>query len=241
MSGFGSSDSNETTPTSPVFGSAFTHGSDMNGHSGRSGSRHHVNPELEQARPQTVGEEELQLQLALAMSKEEADQEEKRRRSDDLKLQMALSQSNAIYFSHRPYFEQVLLNFVHFPGQDQMKPGSDYFNNSGSSRGPNTSSSSSSNTSPPKPNSSALVDLLDVDLGGAAGYEAQLGAVGGMAVGPDPWAPKTQMGLSHSHGGGGADPWSASSSTLTSPQDPWYPNKAGGAVGGAIAGKITSK
>ncbi|XP_044584461.1 epsin-1 isoform X5 [Cotesia glomerata] len=50
-------------------------------------------PELEAARPQTVGEEELQLQLALAMSREEAEQEEQRRRSDDVRLQLALSQS----------------------------------------------------------------------------------------------------------------------------------------------------
>ncbi|XP_076672608.1 epsin homolog lqf isoform X1 [Andrena cerasifolii] len=48
---------------------------------------------LEAARPQTVGEEELQLQLALAMSREEAEQEEQRRRSDDVRLQLALSQS----------------------------------------------------------------------------------------------------------------------------------------------------
>ncbi|KAE8750600.1 hypothetical protein FOCC_FOCC002580 [Frankliniella occidentalis] len=52
-----------------------------------------VGSELECARPQTVGEEELQLQLALAMSREEADQEEQRRRSDDVRLQLALSQS----------------------------------------------------------------------------------------------------------------------------------------------------
>ncbi|XP_063987025.1 epsin-2 isoform X3 [Diachasmimorpha longicaudata] len=50
-------------------------------------------PELEKARPLTVGEEELQLQLALAMSREEAEQEEQRRRSDDVRLQLALSQS----------------------------------------------------------------------------------------------------------------------------------------------------
>ncbi|XP_058788874.1 epsin-2 isoform X2 [Phymastichus coffea] len=50
-------------------------------------------PDLEAARPQTVGEEELQLQLALAMSREEAEQEEQRRRSDDVRLQLALSQS----------------------------------------------------------------------------------------------------------------------------------------------------
>ncbi|EEB10998.1 Epsin-1, putative [Pediculus humanus corporis] len=49
--------------------------------------------ELENARPQTVGEEELQLQLALAMSREEAEQEEQRRKSDDVRLQLALSQS----------------------------------------------------------------------------------------------------------------------------------------------------
>lgn len=49
--------------------------------------------ELESARPQTVGEEELQLQLALAMSREEAQQEEQKRRSDDVRLQLALSQS----------------------------------------------------------------------------------------------------------------------------------------------------
>ncbi|XP_040295397.1 epsin-2 isoform X1 [Bufo bufo] len=49
--------------------------------------------ELEQARPQTSGEEELQLQLALAMSREVAEQEERIRRGDDLRLQMALEES----------------------------------------------------------------------------------------------------------------------------------------------------
>jgi len=52
-----------------------------------------VNPELEAARPSTAGEEELQLQLALAMSREEHDEEEKRKKQDDLKLQMALEES----------------------------------------------------------------------------------------------------------------------------------------------------
>ncbi|XP_039631527.1 epsin-2 [Polypterus senegalus] len=49
--------------------------------------------ELEQARPQTTGEEELQLQLALAMSREAAEQEERLRRGDDLRLQMAIEES----------------------------------------------------------------------------------------------------------------------------------------------------
>lgn len=49
--------------------------------------------DIEFVRPQTAGEEELQLQLAMAMSREEAEQEEAKRRSDDVRLQLALSQS----------------------------------------------------------------------------------------------------------------------------------------------------
>ncbi len=126
-------------------------------------------------------------------------------------------------------------------------------------RGPSSSSSlnnsNNSNTSPPNKNnssnnnnnhSSALVDLLDVDLGGAAGLEAQ-GAVGGI-VGPDPWAPKINNNHHHHHqqqqrgggggGGGMADPWSASSSTLTSPQDPWNHNGSPAVAAAISAGKL---
>jgi len=49
--------------------------------------------ELDAARPQTAGEEELQLQLALAMSREEAEQEESKSKSDDMRLQLALQKS----------------------------------------------------------------------------------------------------------------------------------------------------
>ena len=51
------------------------------------------NEEMEAARPQTAGEEELQLQLALAMSREEAEQEESKTKSDDIRLKMALEKS----------------------------------------------------------------------------------------------------------------------------------------------------
>nr|CAD7586097.1 unnamed protein product [Timema genevievae] len=60
------------------------------------------NPSLETARPQTIGEEELQLQLALAMSREEAEQEEQKKRSDDVRLQLALSQSEEEFKHHLP-------------------------------------------------------------------------------------------------------------------------------------------
>ncbi|XP_042866559.1 epsin-2-like isoform X4 [Penaeus japonicus] len=67
-----------------------------------------LEPQLEAARPQTVGEEELQLQLALAMSKEEAEQEEQRRRSDDVRLQMALTQSEEEFKDDAPPSGQVM-------------------------------------------------------------------------------------------------------------------------------------
>eukprot|EP00095_Tigriopus_kingsejongensis_P010624 maker-scaffold1028_size131186-snap-gene-0.41 protein:Tk10624 transcript:maker-scaffold1028_size131186-snap-gene-0.41-mRNA-1 annotation:"liquid facets" len=60
---------------------------------GETGELDPSNPEIEAARPQTVGEEELQLQLALAMSREEAEQEESKSKSDDIRLQLALQKS----------------------------------------------------------------------------------------------------------------------------------------------------
>lgn len=85
-SGFGS-DGQIDTPTSPKY-PAFRGQWDSSPSSGS------VPPgELENARPQTAGEEELQLQLALAMSREEAEQDAARRRSDQVRLQLALSQS----------------------------------------------------------------------------------------------------------------------------------------------------
>lgn len=60
---------------------------------GDSPSADPANPEMESARPTTLGEEELQLQLALAMSKEEADEAKRRERDDDVRLAMALEES----------------------------------------------------------------------------------------------------------------------------------------------------
>ncbi|XP_060108121.1 epsin-3 isoform X3 [Heteronotia binoei] len=50
--------------------------------------------DLEQARPQTTGEEELQLQLALAMSREEAEKEVRAWKGENSLLQKALEESN---------------------------------------------------------------------------------------------------------------------------------------------------
>ncbi|KAL3875988.1 hypothetical protein ACJMK2_033880 [Sinanodonta woodiana] len=49
--------------------------------------------EFEQARPSSMGEEELQLQLALAMSREEHEEQVKKQKTDEIKLQLALEES----------------------------------------------------------------------------------------------------------------------------------------------------
>ncbi|XP_067089182.1 epsin-3 isoform X4 [Osmerus mordax] len=58
-----------------------------------SSSSPHVASDLEQARPQTSGEEELQLQLALAMSREETEKEQRSRQGDESLFQKALEES----------------------------------------------------------------------------------------------------------------------------------------------------
>ncbi|KAK2894017.1 epsin-2 isoform X2 [Channa argus] len=86
--GRGSSQPNLSTSYSEEYGRS--EGSPASYHGSTSPN---MGSELEQARPQTSGEEELQLQLALAMSREAAEQEERIRRGDDLRLQMALEES----------------------------------------------------------------------------------------------------------------------------------------------------
>ncbi|KAF5289719.1 hypothetical protein FQA39_LY03636 [Lamprigera yunnana] len=102
-SGFGS-DGGIETPSSPRF-PAFGGNNGSGNLSSYNGSRESAElpKELEFARPQTAGEEELQLQLALAMSREEAEQEEQKKRSDDVRLQLALSQSQQDFKVHQDH------------------------------------------------------------------------------------------------------------------------------------------
>jgi len=81
--------------------------------------------ELEAARPQTAGEEELQLQLALAMSREEQEQEETKNKSDDMRLQLALKKSkeaeNEDKKINKPSSDLLDLDFGH-PQMSQQPP-----------------------------------------------------------------------------------------------------------------------
>jgi len=52
-----------------------------------------VDYELEEARPSSLGEEEMQLQIAIALSREESEKEKEMRKGDDIRLQIALEES----------------------------------------------------------------------------------------------------------------------------------------------------
>ncbi|XP_034452999.1 epsin-3 isoform X2 [Hippoglossus hippoglossus] len=84
--------------------------------------------DLEQARPQTSGEEELQLQLALAMSREESQkdvtmpplQEQRCRQGDESLLQKALDESRRE--SHSGTQESAMLDLVDIFGASSEHP-----------------------------------------------------------------------------------------------------------------------
>ncbi|XP_014865117.1 PREDICTED: epsin-3-like isoform X1 [Poecilia mexicana] len=81
--------------------------------------------DLEQARPQTSGEEELQLQLALAMSREESQKEQRCRQGDDSLLQKALDESRRE--SQSEMHESAMLELVDIFGSssEPQPPSSD--------------------------------------------------------------------------------------------------------------------
>lgn len=121
--------------------------------------------ELELVRPQTAGEEELQLQLAMAMSREEAEQEEAKRRSDDVRLQLALSQSEQDFKCVYLLLDSIpvpIFSCVYY-FRDQTVP-----------------------VAAPKKEEaqSHLLDLLDISLGATSISSPPLGATGGSG---DPW------------------------------------------------------
>ncbi|XP_033825552.1 epsin-3 isoform X2 [Periophthalmus magnuspinnatus] len=81
--------------------------------------------DLEQARPQTSGEEELQLQLALAMSREESQKEQRCRQGDESLLQKALDESRRE--SQAGAQESAMLDLVDIfgPSSEGPPPSSD--------------------------------------------------------------------------------------------------------------------
>lgn len=181
--------------------------------------------ELECARPQTVGEEELQLQLALAMSREEAEQEEQRRRSDDVRLQLALSQS-----------EDEFKNIPGHSGPSEKQ--SHLLDLLDVSLGPVAGPSSVGAAAvdpwgmpaqplPPRPQvdpwnlpQPSAASASSSGIGGGASAAAAA-AVVGASTAHDPWAP-----LESTPPKPAMDPWKAASPVAPKVHDPWSPSSA---------------
>ncbi|MEQ2303249.1 hypothetical protein AMECASPLE_014787 [Ameca splendens] len=138
--------------------------------------------DLEQARPQTSGEEELQLQLALAMSREESQKEQRCRQGDNSLLQKALDESRRE--SQSGTHESAMLDLVDIFGSssEPQPPPSD----------PWTSAEPSCNiTSNPWDSVAAQSSTPVINIPWVAPSSSNA---------PNPWAPCTN---SHS------DPWEA--------------------------------
>ncbi|XP_046448723.1 epsin-2-like isoform X16 [Daphnia pulex] len=230
--GFGTgSDSNELmSPSSPTrwdfMGSpSESFGSDPTGLATR--ARAAVPPtDLDLARPQTAGEEELQLQLALAMSREEAEKEDEKRRSDDVRLALAISQSQeggAIVGgrpSQQPQQPQQshLLDLLDVSVNDAAAGWVDPWGT------PAHPSEPPVPVMPPRPK----VDAWGSPVGQAVRPAPAAAAVASSAnlgqMVNDPWAPTPSKPA-------GEDPWSPQPPvrTAASANDPWSPAGAGAA------------
>ncbi|XP_005190810.1 epsin-2 isoform X5 [Musca domestica] len=167
--------------------------------------------ELEMVRPQTAGEEELQLQLAMAMSREEAEQEEAKRRSDDVRLQLALSQS-----------EQDFKNELHSRQNNQH---------------PQLQQQQPKKQEEPQ---SHLLDLLDIQLGATSISSPPLGlAAGGLTTTTDPWITPARAASQMSDPWTGTasppvDPWQPASTSRSTPLSAAHMGAVGG-IGATLA------
>nr|XP_061844104.1 epsin-3-like isoform X1 [Nerophis lumbriciformis] len=84
--------------------------------------------DLEQARPQTSGEEELQLQLALAMSREESQKEKRCRQGDESLLRKVLDESRRENQSGTEEATMVDLADLFAPSSERQPPTGDPWN-----------------------------------------------------------------------------------------------------------------
>lgn len=144
--------------------------------------------EFEEARPASIGEEEMQLQIALALSKEECEKEKELRRGDEIRLQIALEESK----------------------RESDKPETSTSHIVNQNNGQNVPSSSKSQ--------SAVDDLLSLGLGSVFNNPNPIPSTSQQASSNDPWSPqaatnspaypslKTEMN----------DPWSITEAQLSS-------------------------
>jgi epsin len=173
--------------------------------------------ELENARPQTLGEEELQLQLALAMSKEEAEQEERLRKNDDLRLQLALTESEknkALRAAEQKRSAVDELLSLNIGPSVPTDPWGQPLNNNGLKTSPMFGGNGMI-ASPPHP-----TDKVSKDPWSSPPPQALSAPLIDNKAGGDPWGPALNNHSSRPMSAQN-DPWSTSLTTSPTNMDPW--------------------
>uniref|UniRef100_A0A0N5C331 ENTH domain-containing protein n=1 Tax=Strongyloides papillosus TaxID=174720 RepID=A0A0N5C331_STREA len=173
--------------------------------------------ELEDARPASAGEEEIQLQIALALSREECEKEEEMRKREQMGLQIALEESK----------KEVAA------GSSSLASGqTDLFGDQLNFNSDNKPSASKQQTT------SIIDDLLSLDFGESTSESQKVNNIGGtMPIGNDPWAPSgstlttltTDPFANIQMKPPTVDPWNSASTTIPSNvttsnshiNDPW--------------------
>lgn len=187
-SSFGSDGGLDTTPTAPHYPAFRSEwGSRDSGELPR---------DIEVARPQTAGEEELQLQLALAMSREEAEQEEQKRRSDDVRLQLALSQSQQDFKAKQDEKQSHMVDLLDvslgesaadpwtIPQKSSIKEQSPWHSSGGISSPPSRHPTGVDPWAPPQNNIAKITETWNSSMGAQPLPET--------AIRNDPWSPISQ-------------------------------------------------
>ncbi|XP_078093474.1 epsin-2-like [Mustelus asterias] len=186
-----------------------------------------ISSELEQTRPQTSGEEELQLQLALAMSREEAEQifksattagsqprstvltlnaqDEHRRRGDDLRLQLALEESR---------------QKLQMPGMGPHKPETALLDLTDSTPSPLTHKSDPWGAPLPSVSTAKPDPWAAVSRPVSTDPWKQMAGSRLAAASSDPWGSSNRR-LSGEQQPRSTDPWGSAS--VVSDRDPWAP------------------
>ncbi|XP_053210710.1 epsin-2-like [Panonychus citri] len=157
--------------------------------------------DLESARPQTKGEEELQLQLALAMSKEEAEQEDRLRKNDEIRFQLALNESQKEKLTKKTAMDDLLnISVGSNPPLHNSSTTVDPWSVSGDSMG-----AAAFPVPPPPPPPLPLQSL---------GASSSLNNTQSLASN-DPWSVGPGNHVTNS------DPWNGNSGRTSATNDPW--------------------
>ncbi|KAI6240882.1 Epsin 2 [Aphelenchoides fujianensis] len=183
--------------------------------------------ELEEARPSSIGEEEMQLQIALALSREECEKEEEMRKGDAIRLQMAMEESKKIVHedpvaktvSGAPLTQSALDDLLSLnlgePAPMAAGPSGLGTSTSTANNDPWGSNTPTQSNDPWSPVKKPEVDPLEALLG-----SAPVAPSNGANFSNDPWAPAPPKAAPVAAPLPASDPWTVFENNGSNPQTP---------------------